>query len=117
MVGRYRLRRSSFVNNTSVVCTLRFIVGETHSHLFDVSTRVRPLFRIAVTVRHTSLLATGSNPVVGSSKKIIDGFPINATPMLNLRRFLTLSHKSKPYNDFKIASAQNVNFMLNVAAA
>ena len=55
------------------------------SNLWVVSTRVLPLSRISVKLFHTWRLANGSTPVVGSSRKTIDGLPISAMPTLNLR--------------------------------
>ena len=52
-------------------------------YLCDVSTSVRPLARISDRVSHKSLLATGSIPVLGSSRNTIAGSPISATAVLS----------------------------------
>ena len=49
----------------------------------EVSIIVAPLLRIAENTFHNNRRAIGSIPVVGSSRKTIDGFPINAIPVLN----------------------------------
>lgn len=52
-----------------------------------------PDSRVRVTASHSSLLATGSIPVEGSSKKTTGGPPIRAMPALSFRLFPPL-HKS-----------------------
>ena len=54
-------------------------------YLCDVNTIACPLSRTRAMVSQSCLLATGSIPVVGSSKKTIGGSPIRATAVLNLR--------------------------------
>jgi len=65
------------------------------SNLWVVSTRVLPLSRISVKLFHTWRLANGSTPVVGSSRKTIDGLPISAMPTLNLRLLPPLNIDNK----------------------
>ena len=52
-------------------------------YLCDVSTSVLPEVRTRVSVSHNSLLATGSIPVVGSSRKTTGGSPISEIAVLN----------------------------------
>ena len=59
---------------------------------------MRPLFRTLVSVSHRSRLATGSMPVVGSSKNTTGGSPTRAIAVLNLRLLPPLeSRKHKNY--------------------
>jgi len=53
------------------------------ANLYDVRISVFPLSRTCARVFHSRRLATGSTPVVGSSRKMIDGLPISAIPVLN----------------------------------
>jgi len=55
------------------------------TNLWEASIRVLPLSRTCVKLFHSWRLAIGSTPVVGSSRKIIEGLPISATPTFNLR--------------------------------
>ena len=52
-------------------------------YLCDVSTSVLPEVRTRVSVSHNNLLATGSIPVVGSSRKTTGGSPISEIAVLN----------------------------------
>ena len=52
-----------------------------------MSIRVLPLALTASKVSQSILLATGSMPVVGSSRKITGGSPIKAIPVLSFRLF------------------------------
>jgi hypothetical protein len=55
------------------------------TYLCEVSTMDWPDFWIDVSTVHRFRLATGSTPLVGSSRKTIRGFPIRAMAVLNLR--------------------------------
>ena len=55
------------------------------TYLCDVSTTDWPDFWIDVSTVHRFRLATGSTPLVGSSRKTIGGFPIRAIAVLSLR--------------------------------
>lgn len=46
-----------------------------------------PDSRVRVTASHSNLLATGSIPVEGSSRKMTGGPPIRAMPALSFRLF------------------------------
>ncbi len=54
-------------------------------YLCDVRMMVRPLSLTLVRVFHSVRLATGSIPVVGSSRNTMGGSPIRAMAALNLR--------------------------------
>lgn len=54
-------------------------------YLCEVSTMACPLSLTRDIVSQSCLLATGSIPVVGSSKKTIGGSPTKATAVLSLR--------------------------------
>lgn len=55
------------------------------AHLWDVMIMAFPDSRVRVTASHSSLLATGSIPVEGSSRKMTGGPPIRAIPALSFR--------------------------------
>ena len=69
-------------------------------YLWDVSMMVVPALRAAARVFQTYLLASGSTPVVGSSRKTTVGFPINATATHNLRLFPQLQTTYIIYIEF-----------------
>ena len=77
------------------------------TYLCEVSTTDWPDFWIDVNTVHRFRLATGSTPLVGSSRKTIGGSPIRAMAVLSLRllpplyvphcRFLYSSRPVKNY--------------------
>ena len=72
--------------------------------LWEVSMIVLPLSRTWDKVFHIRRLATGSTPVVGSSRKIIEGLPISAMPVLN---FLLLP----PLNTITMTKSEDITWM------
>lgn len=67
--------------------------GMDDTHLCDVITMHRPSARTRDSASHNSLLATGSMPVVGSSKNTTGGSPTNDMAVLNFRLFPPLKRR------------------------
>ena len=67
----------------------------TLTDLCVVNISVLPLSRTCDNVFHSRRLATGSTPVVGSSRKMIEGLPISAMPVLSFRLFPPLKTTTK----------------------
>ncbi len=65
------------------------------SYLWDVRIKVRPLALTFSSVSQSSLRATGSIPVVGSSRKMMGGSPTKAMAVLNFRLLPPLGTKKK----------------------
>ena len=68
--------------------------------LCDVNTNVLPEARSRDKVSHNSRRATGSMPVVGSSRNITGGSPTSATAALSFRLFPPLKAYSLKMNAF-----------------
>ena len=62
-------------------------------YLCDVSMSVRPLARTLLRVSQSNLRASGSMPVVGSSRNTISGSPIKDIAVLNFLLFPPLKTK------------------------
>ena len=72
-----------------------------HTHLCDVITMHRPSARTRDSASHNNFLATGSMPVVGSSKNTTGGSPTNDMAVLNFRLFPPLGRR-----DLKISLSE-----------
>lgn len=66
-------------------------------HLWEVMIMAFPDSRVRVTESHSSLRATGSIPVEGSSRKMTGGPPIRAMPALSFRLLPPLHDHKKDF--------------------
>ena len=80
LTANFQISTAHFVSKHSILSPDSLL-----TNLWEVSIRVLPLSRTCIKLFHSWRLAIGSTPVVGSSRKIIEGLPISATPTFNLR--------------------------------
>ena len=77
------------------------MIGVQEHYLCDVSMMVLPAFLTSTSVFQSCRLATGSMPVVGSSRKTIGGSPTNAMAVLSLRLLPPLLKYYSAWNTHK----------------
>ena len=73
-----------------LACSIKILLwhqrdSSTRTNLCDVRMMVLPASRTSTSVFHSCRRATGSIPVVGSSRKTIGGLPTNAMAVLSFR--------------------------------